>query len=110
MDEMRRSGRSPEDMAKQLTETLHLKSERAHLAYLLSVQNVRNAEAGLSGQRTITGLLRQADAPEAFGGYSDADGWCGVSISSHLTLLLQGSFRQALRSDHTRKVAKKVVL
>ncbi|XP_056295125.1 uncharacterized protein LOC130209468 [Pseudoliparis swirei] len=126
MDEMRRSGRSPEDTAKQLTETLHLKYERAHLAYLLSVQNVRDAEAGLYGQRAITGLLRQADAPEAFGGYADADGWCGVAISSHylvdclvreyrrqeqhLTLLLQGTFGQALRSDHTRKVARKVVL
>ncbi|XP_039667713.1 uncharacterized protein LOC120565766 isoform X1 [Perca fluviatilis] len=126
MDEMRCSGRSPEDMAKQLTEALHLKYERAHLAYLLSVQNVRDAEAGVYGQRTITGLLRQADTPAPFGGYSDADGWCGVSISSHylvdclvrefqrqeqlLTLLLQGTFGQVLRSDHTRKVARKVGL
>ncbi|XP_039673254.1 uncharacterized protein LOC120569451 [Perca fluviatilis] len=113
MDEMRRSGRSPEDMAKQLTEALHLKYERAHLAYLLSVQNVRDAEAGVYGQRTITGLLRQADTQAPFGGYSVADGWCGVSISSHylvdclvrefqrqeqlLTLLLQGTFGQVLR-------------
>ena len=124
MDEMRRSGRSPEDMAKQLTEVLHLKYERAHLAYLLSVQNIRDAEAGLYGQRTITGLLRQTDTPAPFGGYSD--GWYGVSTSSHylvdcliheykrqeqlLTQLLQGTFGQALRSDHTRKVARKVVL
>ncbi|XP_049446951.1 uncharacterized protein LOC125897598 [Epinephelus fuscoguttatus] len=123
---MRRSGRSPEDMSKQLTEALHLKYERAHLAYLLSVQNVRDGEAGVYGQRTITGLLRQADTPAPFGGYSDADGWCGVSVSSHylvdclvreyqrqeqlLTLLLQGTFGQALRADHTRKVARKVVL
>ncbi|XP_030293164.1 uncharacterized protein LOC115593706 [Sparus aurata] len=126
MDELRRSGKSPEDMAKQLTEVLHLKYERAHLAYLLSVQNIRDAEAGVYGQRTITGLLRQTDTPAPFGGYSDADGWCGVSVSSHylvsclgheyqrqkelLTLLLQGTFGQALRSDHTRKVARKVVL
>ncbi|KAK9523325.1 hypothetical protein VZT92_019724 [Zoarces viviparus] len=126
MDEMRRSGRSPEDMSKQLTEALHLKYERAHLAYLLSVQNVRDAETGVYGQRTITGLLRQADTPAHFGGYADADGWCGVSMSSHylvdclvreyqrqeqhLTLLLQGTFGQALRSDDTRKVARKVVL
>lgn len=126
MDEMRRSGRSPEDMAKQLTEVLHLKYERAHLAYLLSVQNIRDAEAGLYGQRTITGLLRQTDTPAPFGGYSDTDGWYGVSTSSHylvdcliheykrqeqlLTQLLQGTFGQALRSDHTRKVARKVVL
>ncbi|XP_030260624.1 uncharacterized protein LOC115573794 [Sparus aurata] len=126
MDELRRSGKSPEDMAKQLTEVLHLKYERAHLAYLLSVQNIRDAEAGVYGQSTITGLLRQTDTPAPFGSYSDADGWCGVSVSSHylvnclgheyqrqkefLTLLLQGTFGQALRSDHTRKVARKVVL
>ncbi|KAM3621622.1 uncharacterized protein V6R79_013761 [Siganus canaliculatus] len=126
MDELRRSGRSPEDMAKQLTEVLHLKYERAHLAYLLSIQNTRDAEAGVYGQKTITGLLRQEDTPAPFGGYSDTNGWCGVSVSSHylvsclvqeyrrqkelLTLLLQGTFGQALRSDHTRKVARKVVL
>ncbi|KAJ4918817.1 hypothetical protein JOQ06_022158 [Pogonophryne albipinna] len=123
---MRRSGRSPEDTSKQLTEALNLKYERAHLAYLLCVQNVRDAEAGVYGQRTITGFLRQEDTPAAFGGYSDGDGWCGVSVSSHylveclvreyqrqeelLTLLLQGTFGQALRSDHTRRVARKVVL
>ncbi|GLD61323.1 uncharacterized protein AKAME5_001315100 [Lates japonicus] len=61
MDELRRIGRSTEDMAKQLTEVLHLKYERAHLAYLLSVQNIRDAEAGVYGERTITGLLRQSD-------------------------------------------------
>lgn len=126
MDELRRSGRSPEDMSKQLTEAVHLKYERAQLAYLLSVQNIRDAEEGVYGQRTITGHLRQADTPTSFGGYSDADGWRGVSLSSHylvnclvqeyqrqeqlLTLLLQGTFGQALRSDHTRKVARKVVL
>ncbi|XP_051256810.1 uncharacterized protein LOC127363872 [Dicentrarchus labrax] len=126
MDELRRSGRSPEDMSKQLTEAVHLKYERAHLAYLLSVQNIRDAEEGVYGQRTTTGHLREADTPVSFGGYSDADGWRGVSLSSHylvnclvqeyqrqeqlLTLLLQGTFGQALRSDHTRKVARKVVL
>ncbi|CAL8321710.1 unnamed protein product [Arctogadus glacialis] len=126
MDELRHSGRSPEDMSKQLTESVHLKYERAHLAYLLSVQNIRDAEEGVYGQKTITGHLRQADAPASFGGDSDADGWRGVSLSSHylvnylvqeyqrqeqlLTQLLQGTFGQALRSDHTRKVARKVVL
>ncbi|KAM3602942.1 uncharacterized protein V6R79_013617 [Siganus canaliculatus] len=119
MDELRHSGRSPEDMAKQLTEVLHLKYERAHLAYLLSIQNTRDAEAGVYGQKTITGLLRQEDTPAPFGGYSDTNGCCGESVSSHylvsclvqeyrgqkelLTLLLQGTFGRALRSDHTRK-------
>ncbi|XP_049448415.1 uncharacterized protein LOC125898612 [Epinephelus fuscoguttatus] len=55
MDEMRRSGRSPEDMSKQLTEALHLKYERAHLAYLLSVQNVRDGEAGVYAREPSLG-------------------------------------------------------
>ncbi|XP_069389294.1 uncharacterized protein [Paralichthys olivaceus] len=126
MDELRRSGRSADDMRKQLTEVLHLKYERAHLAYLSSVKNIRDGEAGVYGQKTITGLLRQVDTPAQFGDYADGDGWCGVSISSHylvdclvqeyrrqghlLTLLLQGTFGRALRADHTRKVARKVVL
>ncbi|KAI9527355.1 hypothetical protein NQZ68_030804 [Dissostichus eleginoides] len=56
---MRRSSRSPEDMSNQLTEALNLKYERAHLAYLLCVQNVRDAEARVYGQKTITGYLRK---------------------------------------------------
>lgn len=126
MDELRRTGKSPNDMANQLSEMLHLKFERAHLAYLLSVQNIRDADAGLYGQRTITGLLRREDSPAPFGEYDDADGWNGVSVTSHyliecllqeyqrqepaLTQLLQGTFGQVFRSDHTRKVARKVTL
>ncbi|XDV45271.1 hypothetical protein PO909_013391 [Leuciscus waleckii] len=126
MDELRRSGNSPNDMANQLSEVLHLKFERAHLAYLLIVQNVRDAEAGLYGQKTITGALRKDDTPAPFGGYEDTDGWHGVSVSAHylvecllqeyqrqetaLTQLLQGTFGQVFRSDHTRKVARKVTL
>ncbi|KAL1277039.1 hypothetical protein QQF64_023712 [Cirrhinus molitorella] len=126
MDELRRSGKSPNDMANQLSEVLHLKYERAHLAYLLSMQNVRDAEAGLYGQKTITGALRKDDTPAPFGGYGDTDGWYGVSVSAHylvecllheyqrqeaaLTQLLQGTFGQVFRSDHTRKVARKVTL
>lgn len=126
MDELRRSGKSPNDMANQLSEVLHLKFERAHLAYLLSVQNVRDAEAGLYGQKTITGALRKDNTPAPFGDYGDTDGWHGVSVSAHylvecllheyqrqeaaLTQLLQGTFGQVFRSDHTRKVARKVTL
>lgn len=126
MDELRRTGKSPNDMANQVMETLHLKYERAHLAYLLSVQNVRDAETGLYGQKSITGMLRQGESPAAFGDYEDTDGWYGVSVSSHyltdcllqeykrqeevLNLLLQGTFGQVFRSDHTRKVARKVTL
>lgn len=47
MDELRSSGKFPNDMANQLSEVLHLKYERAHLAFLLSVQNIRDAKAGL---------------------------------------------------------------
>ncbi|XP_053092416.1 uncharacterized protein LOC117599093 isoform X2 [Pangasianodon hypophthalmus] len=126
MDELRRSGKSPNDMANQLSEVLHLKYERAHLAYLLSVQNIRDAEAGLYGQMTITGALRTDDTPAPFGGYEDTDGWRGVSVTAHylvecllqeyqrqeaaLTQVLQGTFGQVFRSDHTRKVARKVTL
>ena len=124
MDELRRSGKSPNDMANQIREMLHLKYERAHLAYLLSVQNTRDAEAGVYGQSTITGFLRREDSPAPFREYEDADGWYGVSVTSHyltecllqeyqrqeraLTLLLQGTFGQVFRSDHTRRVASKV--
>lgn len=80
MDELRRSGKSSNDMANQVTETQHLKYEGAHLAYLLSVQNIRDAEAGLYGQRTITGLLRREDSSAPIGGYEDADRWLVWSV------------------------------
>ncbi|KAJ8376818.1 hypothetical protein SKAU_G00073980 [Synaphobranchus kaupii] len=126
MDELRRTGKSPNDMANQVNELLHLKYERANLAYLLAVQNVRDAEAGLYGQKTITGFLCHEDSPAPFGNYEDTDGWYGVSVSSHyltecllqeykrqepvLNLLLQGTFGQVFRSDHTRRLARKVTL
>ncbi|KAK7944623.1 hypothetical protein WMY93_000351 [Mugilogobius chulae] len=125
LDELRRTGKSPGDMANQITESLHLKYERANLAYLLCCQNVMGGEAGTYGQMTITKFLRQETTPKSFGGYSDSDGWNGVSVSSHylsdcllhefqhqrntILRLLQGTFGQALRSDHTRKVARKVM-
>ncbi|TWW62950.1 hypothetical protein D4764_04G0015970 [Takifugu flavidus] len=46
MDELRRSGKSPTDMANQVNELMHLKYERAHLAYLHAVQNVREGTSG----------------------------------------------------------------
>ncbi|XP_015224562.1 PREDICTED: uncharacterized protein LOC107080871, partial [Cyprinodon variegatus] len=126
MDELRRSGRSPNDMANQLNEALHLKYERAHLSYLSSVKNVLDGEIGLYGQKTITASLRATNTADPFGGYGDADGWFGVTVEAHylvdcliqeyrrqedtLNLLLQGTFGQAFRADHTRKVARKVVL
>ncbi len=64
--------------------------------------------------------------PQSFGAYDDADGWCGVSVFAHyltdclideyrhqepaISKLLQGTFGQVLRPDHTRKVARKVIL
>ena len=126
MDELRRSCKSPHNMTNQVMDIMDLKYGRAHLAYLLSVQNIRDAEFGLYGQKTITGLLRQEDSPAPFGGYEDTDGWYGVSVSAHylvdcllqeyqcqeqaLTQLLQGTFGQVFRSDHTRKLARKVTL
>lgn len=126
MDELRRTGKSPNDMANQLNEALHLRYERAHLAYLSTVKNVLDGDSGLYGQQTITGALRATNTPAPFGEYGDVVGWCGVTVSAHylvdcliqeyhrqestLNLLLQGTFGQALRADHTRKVARKVVL
>ncbi|XP_056884898.1 uncharacterized protein LOC130523569 [Takifugu flavidus] len=126
MDELRRSGKSPTDMANQVNELMHLKYERAHLAYLHAVQNVREAEAGAYGQRTIGQYVRMEDRPRAFGPYEDQEGWGGVSVSGFyltdclldefkrqqpsLTKLLQGTFGQVFRSDHTRKMARKVTL
>ncbi|XP_073727785.1 uncharacterized protein [Misgurnus anguillicaudatus] len=127
MDELRRTGKSPTDMANQVNELMHLKYERAHLAYLQAIENVRDAEAGVYGQKTIGQFLRKDSmAPHAFGAYDDANGWCGVSVSGFyltdclleefrrqapaITSLLQGTFGQVFRSDHTRKVARKVTL
>ncbi|XP_054646842.1 uncharacterized protein LOC129189298 isoform X2 [Dunckerocampus dactyliophorus] len=117
LDELRRTGKSPTDMANQITEMLHLKYERANLAYLLCCQNVMDDKAGTCGKKTNR-------KPEPFGGYSDADGWNGVSVSAQyltdcllrefqhqrdtIQKLLQGTFGQALRSDHSHKVAKNV--
>ncbi len=128
LDELRRTGKSPTDMANQVMEMMHLKYERAHLAYLLSCQNILDAEAGRYGQKSITGFLRKKTQPETqpalFGEYDDHSGWNGIAVSAHyltdcllyeyqrqegaIKKLLQGTFGQAFRSDHTRKVARKV--
>ncbi|XP_034074491.1 uncharacterized protein LOC117547780 isoform X2 [Gymnodraco acuticeps] len=124
LDELRRSGKSPTDMAKQITELMHLKYERADLAYILSCKNIMDGEEGKYDQRTITQFVRQETKPAPFGEYGDSDGWNGISVSAHyltdcllheyehqqgaITKLLQGTFGQAFRSDHTRKVARKV--
>lgn len=126
MDELRRTGKSPTDMANQVNELMHLKYERAHLAYLHAIESVRDAETGVYGQRTMGQFLRKENTPQAFGSYEDPDGWCGVSVSAHyltdclldefkrqqpaMSKLLQGTFGQVFRSDHTRKVARKVTL
>ncbi|MEQ2186274.1 hypothetical protein GOODEAATRI_026962, partial [Goodea atripinnis] len=126
LDELRRSGRSPNDMANRLNEALHLKYERAQLSYLSSVKNVLDGEIGLYGQKIITASLRTTTTPAPFGGYADADGWFVVTVEAYylddcltqeyrrqedtLNLLLQGTFGQAFRAGHTWKVARKVML
>ncbi|XP_060905129.1 uncharacterized protein LOC132982595 [Labrus mixtus] len=126
MDELKRTGKSPTDMANQVNELMHLKYERAHLAYLQAIENVRDAEAGVYGQRTIGQFLRKDNQPRAFGPYDKQDGWGGVSVSGFyltdclleefkrqepaMSRLLQGTFGHVFRSDHTRKVARKVTL
>ncbi|TWW62558.1 hypothetical protein D4764_04G0012050 [Takifugu flavidus] len=80
-------------MANQVNELMHLKYERAHLAYLHAVQNVREAEAGAYGQRTIGQYVRMEDRPRAFGPYEDQEGWGGVSVSQP---------HQTARPEHCR--------
>ncbi|KAI9530475.1 hypothetical protein NQZ68_004493 [Dissostichus eleginoides] len=83
LDELRRSGKSPTDMAKQITELMHLKYERAHQAYLLSCKNIMDGEKGKYDQKTITRFLRQETKPARFGEYGDSDGWNGISVPAH---------------------------
>ncbi|XP_056286730.1 uncharacterized protein LOC130204210 [Pseudoliparis swirei] len=108
MDELRRTGNSPADMTKQVMEVMHLKFERAHLAHLLSCQNVMDGEAGHYDQRPITQFLRQATKPAPFGESSDSDAGTYKQQERAMNTLLQGTFGQAFRSDHTRKIARKV--
>ncbi|CAJ1086770.1 uncharacterized protein LOC117816001 [Xyrichtys novacula] len=126
MDELRRTGKSPTDMANQVNELTHLKYERAHLAYLQAIGSLRVAEAGVHGQRTIGQFLRKDNQPRAFGPYDKQDGWDGVSVSGFyptdclleefkrqepaMSRHLQGTFGHVFRSDHTRRVAWKVTL
>ncbi|KAJ3583305.1 hypothetical protein NHX12_028169 [Muraenolepis orangiensis] len=67
MDELRRTGHSPGDMANQVNELMQLKYERAHLAYLHAIESVREAEAGVYGQRTIGRFVRKENTPRDFG-------------------------------------------
>ncbi|XP_039866223.1 uncharacterized protein LOC120720565 [Simochromis diagramma] len=95
MDEPRRTGKSPADMANQLNELMHLKYERAHLAYLHATESVWDSEAGAHGQRTIGKFLRKENKPQEFRSYEDPHAWCGVSVSSHyLTDCLLDEFRR----------------
>nr|XP_057909379.1 uncharacterized protein LOC131105363 isoform X1 [Doryrhamphus excisus]XP_057909380.1 uncharacterized protein LOC131105363 isoform X1 [Doryrhamphus excisus]XP_057909381.1 uncharacterized protein LOC131105363 isoform X1 [Doryrhamphus excisus]XP_057909382.1 uncharacterized protein LOC131105363 isoform X1 [Doryrhamphus excisus] len=66
LDELRRTGKSPTDMANQVNKMLHLKYERANSvpSHLLCCQNVMDGEAGTyGGQKTITQFLRQERKP-----------------------------------------------
>ncbi|KAK2861056.1 hypothetical protein Q7C36_005222 [Tachysurus vachellii] len=116
LDELRRTGKSPTDMANQVIEMMHLKYERANLAYLLTCQSVLDSEAGTYGQKSITGFIRKETQPAPFCDYDDIDGWNGLCVSAHyltdcllheyqrqkeaITKLLKLTFGQAFRSDH----------
>ncbi|MGH0126956.1 UNVERIFIED_CONTAM: hypothetical protein FKN15_000682 [Acipenser sinensis] len=113
-------------MANQIMELMHLKYERAHLAYLIGVQNIRDGDSGVYGQSTIGQSIRQDNTPAPFGGYGDHDGWCGTSVSAFCLMgcllqeyqrqepainkHMQGTFGLVIRSDHTRKIARKLEL
>ncbi|TTU93289.1 hypothetical protein Baya_15230 [Bagarius yarrelli] len=123
LDELRRTGKSPTGMANQVAKMMHLKFERANMAYLLACQNVLDSESEKYSQKSITGFIRKETQTAPFGEYDDADGWNGLSVSAHyltdcllyeyqhqqeaIQRLLQGTFGQAFRSDHTRKVSRK---
>ncbi|GAA6078233.1 uncharacterized protein LOC113648052 isoform X1 [Tachysurus ichikawai] len=83
LDELRRTGKSPTDMANQLMEMMHLKYERANLAYLLTCQSVLDSEADKYGQKSITSFMRKETQPAPFGDYDDVDGWNGFCVSAH---------------------------
>ncbi|XP_037104898.1 uncharacterized protein LOC119121442 isoform X2 [Syngnathus acus] len=103
VDELRCTSKSPSDMVGQLNEILHLRYERAHLAYLHAVENAPR------GDNTL----------QSFGSYEEPEGWCGVSVTDRylkdcfieeymrqeqaINKLLQGTFGRVFRSDHTRK-------
>ncbi len=53
LHELRRTGKSPSDMANQVNELMHLKYEQAHLAYLQSIQNIWDAVAGFMARRLL---------------------------------------------------------
>ncbi len=117
MDELRCTGKSPTDLAKQIMEMIYLKYEHAHLAYFLSCQNIMDGEVGRFGQRPITQFIIQQTKPAPFREYGDSDGWNRISVSAHyltdcllhkyqhqedaIRKLLQSTFGLAFRSDHT---------
>lgn len=94
MHELRRSGKSPTDMSNQVNELMHLKYERAHLAYLQAIQSVRDADTGIR-QNTIGQFVRTENMLHAFGEYEDQSGWCGVSISGFYDGLSAGRVSSA---------------
>ncbi|KAJ8050026.1 hypothetical protein HOLleu_03050 [Holothuria leucospilota] len=122
VDEMRRSGRSPADMAKQTKELLQLRYERAHNQYLSLVSIVRKQAQRNKSLDAHVGLdVKQLSIP--FGTYSDPEGYRGADVSEqflsdiliseyedqkpYLYGLLKGVYGRYWRSDHTRTIAKK---
>lgn len=76
LHELMHTGKSTSVMANQVNELMILKYERAHLAYLHSIQ------------KTLRALVRKDDLPESVGAYGDADGLCGDSVSAHYIVSL----------------------
>ena len=121
IDRIRRSGRSPADVANEVNELARQKFERRHLQYLLLLQSVR--EQARSNLDVYLGFDVEAPSID-FGAFSDPDGYCGVEVSQYFIAnclvdeyeqqksaiygLLKGSFGNYIRCDHTRTLAKKV--
>ena len=123
VDKIRRTGRSPADVANEINELSYLQYERAHLKYLLVIQSIREQVKKGSSVDKFVGFDDEQPSV-SFGGFHDVNGWNGVLVSSEFissclvaeyqrqkeTLygLMKGTFGQFLRSDHTRSLARKV--
>lgn len=105
MDELRCTGKSPTDMANQVNELMHVKYERAHLAYLQAIESLWDSECGVHGQKTLGQFVKIDNTPHQFSHYQDPNGWCGVTLSGfYLTDCLREStdVRNLLFPDSSR--------
>ena len=81
VDKIRRTGRSPADVANEINELSYLQYERAHLKYLLVIQSIREHVKKGSSVDKFVGFDDEQPSV-SFGGFQDVNGWNGVLVSS----------------------------